>query len=144
MGVPTPVTPEVVCVIAGEYSVLIHSVGVSEASPTLIIGVTVMIPQARISLQPPVNGIQYSKVPATVGVPLMVMVLAVQEAVTPSGKPSGAAIPVAPVVVIVILGESGVLIHNVGISGVVTVFHCVTVILPVAFIVPQSPISGIV
>jgi hypothetical protein len=37
--------------------------------------------------------------PEAVGVPLMVMVLAAQAAVTPAGKPVGVPMPVAPVVV---------------------------------------------
>ena len=60
-------------------------------------------------------------VPATVGAPLMVIVLASQEAVTPVGKPVAVPIPVAPVVLCVI-GVKMVLIHNVGaLEAVVTV-----------------------
>jgi len=39
------------------------------------------------------------KVPVTVGVPIMVIVLAAQLAVTPSGNPVGVPIFVAPVVI---------------------------------------------
>ena len=60
-------------------------------------------------------------VPATVGAPLMVMVFASQEAVTPGGKPVAVPIPVAPVVLCVI-GVKMVLIHKVGaLEAVVTV-----------------------
>ena len=52
--------------------------------------------------------------PLSVGVPLMVMVLLAQMAFTPSGKPVGVPISVAPVVVWVIDGKI-VLIHNVGV-----------------------------
>ena len=52
-------------------------------------------------------------------------------------------IPVAPVVVLVIL-VSGVLIHKVGVEEAVpAVLAAVTVIVPVAFIVPQPPAKGI-
>ena len=53
------------------------------------------------------------KVPDAVGVPLIVIVLLAQEAVTPAGSPEAVPIPVAPVVVCVILGNK-VLIHNTG------------------------------
>ena len=71
------------------------------------------------------------------------MVLAAHVAVTPAGKPVGAPIPVAPVVVIVILGAIAVLIQRVGDEdGSPTVFAGVTVIAPVALTVPQPPVNG--
>ena len=83
------------------------------------------------------------KVPAAVGVPLIVMVLEAQAAVTPAGKPVAEPIPVAPVVAIVIL-VSAVLIHKVGVlDGVPAVLAGVTVMVPVAFTVPQPPVKGI-
>jgi hypothetical protein len=52
--------------------------------------------------------------------------------------------PVAPVVAIVML-VSAVLIHKVGVlDGVPAVLFGVTVIVPVALIVPQPPVKGIV
>ena len=73
----------------------------------------------------------------------MVMVLAAQAAVTPAGKPVAAPMPVAPVVVCVRLGDSAVLIHLVcGVDAVAVMFG-VTVIVPVAFTVPQPPVNGI-
>ena len=76
------------------------------------------------------------------GVPLIVIVLAAQAAVTPAGNPVAVPIPVAPVVVCVI-GVRAVLIHNVGVEEAVpTVLDGVTVIVPVALIVPQPPVSG--
>ena len=52
-------------------------------------------------------------------------------------------IPVAPVVVIVILGEIAVLIQRVGEEeGVPAVLTVITVMLPVAFILPQPPVNG--
>ena len=54
------------------------------------------------------------KVPDAVGVPLMVMVLLAQAAVTPAGKPVAVPIPVAFVVVCVILVRA-LLIHKVGV-----------------------------
>jgi hypothetical protein len=72
----------------------------------------------------------------------MVMVLASQAAETPAGKPAGAPIPVAPVVVWV-MGVSAELIHNVGVEeGALAVLAEVTVIVPVALIDPHPPVSG--
>jgi len=79
----------------------------------------------------------------------MVMVFDAQVALTPAGKPfapdtPALEIPVAPVVVIVI-SVKAVLIHNVGVEdGVPAVFAGVTVIVPVAFTLPQPPVNGIV
>ena len=55
----------------------------------------------------------YVNVPEVVGVPEMVIVLLVQDAVTPGGKPVGVPIPVAPVVVWVILVKV-LFVNNVG------------------------------
>ena len=80
--------------------------------------------------------------PEAVGVPLIVMVLAAHAAVTPAGKPVAAPMPVAPVVVCVI-GVKAVLIHSVGVDeATLAVLLAVTVIVPVAFIAPQPPVSG--
>ena len=80
---------------------------------------------------------------AVVGVPLMVIVLPLKEALAPAGKPVGVPIPVAPVVVNVI-GVSAVLTQSVGEDdGALTVLFGVTVMVPVAFTVPHPPISGI-
>ena len=71
-------------------------------------------------------------VPETVGVPLMVIVLPDQLAVTPVGKPVGVPIPVAPTVVWVI-GVSTVLGHKVGaLEAALTVLFGGTIIVPVA------------
>jgi hypothetical protein len=73
-----------------------------------------------------------------------VIVFDAQAAATPVGKPVAVPMPVAPVVVCVI-AVSGVLIHNVGVEdAAVTVLFAVTVIVPVAFTVPQPPVSGMV
>ncbi len=83
-------------------------------------------------------------VPATVGVPLIVIVLLLKVAVTPVGKPVTVPMPVAPVVEIV-TGVKGALIHNVGVAeGGAAVFKGFTVIVPVALTVPHPPVSGIV
>ena len=72
----------------------------------------------------------------------MVIVLPAQAAVTPAGKPVGAPMPVARVVVWVI-EVSAVLIQSVGVEeAAVTVMFAVTVIVPVALTVPQPPVSG--
>ncbi len=55
VGVPIPVAPEVVCVIAVS-AVPIQSVGVDEAAPAVLAGVTVMVPVALTVPQPPVRG----------------------------------------------------------------------------------------
>ena len=82
-------------------------------------------------------------VPDAVGVPLIVIVLVAQAAVTPVGKPVAAPIPVAPVVVCVIAVRA-VLTHKVGVlDAVLTVLAGVTVIVPVALTVPQPPVTGI-
>ena len=81
-------------------------------------------------------------VPAAAGVPLIVIVLLAQAAVTPVGKPVAVPIPVAPVVVCVI-AVSAVLLHKVGVlDAALTVLAGVTVIVPVAFTVPQPPVTG--
>ncbi len=81
--------------------------------------------------------------PDAVGVPLIVIVLDENDALTPAGKLVGAPIPVAPVVVIVMFGEIAVLIHNVGDEeGVAAVLFAITVMVPVAFTLPQPPVNG--
>jgi hypothetical protein len=80
--------------------------------------------------------------PEAVGVPLMVMVLLAQAAVTPAGSPVGVPMPVAPLVVCV-MAVSGVLMHNVGVEEAApTALLSTTVMVPVAFTVPQPPVSG--
>jgi hypothetical protein len=66
-------------------------------------GVTVIVPLASAVPQPPVKIILYSKVPAAVGVPNIVISLADHSALTPGGKPDAiVSIPIAPVVAILI------------------------------------------
>ena len=86
------------------------------------------------------------KVPDAVGVPLIVITLLAQTAVTPAGNPVAVPMPVAPVVVIVIFVKA-VFTVNVGLDeGVPAVFgvHDDTVMVPVAFTLPQPPVKGIV
>ena len=77
----------------------------------------------------------------------MVIVFDAQVALTPAGKPfapdtTALDIPVAPVVEMV-MSVKAVLIHNVGVEeGVPAVFKGVTVIVPVAFTLPQPPVNG--
>ena len=77
----------------------------------------------------------------------MVMVFDAHVAKTPAGKPFAPdtpafEIPVAPVVAIVMF-VSTVLIHKVGVEeGAPAVFAAVTVIVPVAFTLPQPPVNG--
>ena len=72
------------------------------------------------------------------------MMFAAQLAVTPAGKPAAAPIPVAPVVVWVMF-VIAVLIHTVGVDDATdTVMFGLTIIVPVAFTVPQPPVKGMV
>ena len=83
-------------------------------------------------------------VPAAVGVPEIVMVLDAQAAVTPAGRPVAVPIPLAPVVVCVIAVRA-VLIQRVGVEDAApTVLSSVTVMVPVAFTLPQPPVKGMV
>jgi len=71
----------------------------------------------------------------------MVIVLGAQDAVTPVGKPVGAPMPVAPVVVCVIAVRA-VLIQSVGVDeAALTVLFGLTMMVPVALTV-QPPING--
>ena len=78
----------------------------------------------------------------------MVMVLDAQLALTPAGKPltpdtPELEIPVAPVAVWVIFVRA-VLMHKVGlVDAALAVLAAVTVIVPVAFTLPQPPVNGI-
>ena len=84
------------------------------------------------------------KIPDAEGVPLMVMVLPAQVALTPAGKPVAEPIPVASVVVCVIEVVNAVLIHNVGVlEAALAVLAAVTVIVPVALTLPHPPVNGI-
>ena len=55
VAVPIPVAPAVTCVMAVN-AVLMHRVGVEEAAPTVLSGVTVIVPVAETLPQPPVSG----------------------------------------------------------------------------------------
>ena len=55
VAVPIPVAPVVVCVIAVSAA-LIQRVGVEEAAPTVLAGVTIMVPVAFAVPHPPVRG----------------------------------------------------------------------------------------
>ena len=74
----------------------------------------------------------------------MVMVLDAKAAVTPAGNPVAVPMPVAPVVACVIL-VNAVLMHKVGVDEAApAVLFGVTVIVPVAFTLPQPPVNGMV
>ena len=69
------------------------------------------------------------------------MVFDAKAAVTPAGNPVAAPIPVAPVVVWVIF-VNAVLIQSVGVDDATpAVLLAVTVMVPVAFTVPQPPVE---
>ena len=82
--------------------------------------------------------------PVAVGVPLIEMVLFAQVALTPLGKPVGVPIPVAPPVAMVMLGDNATFTQVVRGAGAAAVLLAVTVMVPVAFTVPQPPVNGIV
>ena len=74
--------------------------------------------------------------------PFIVIVLDAKDAVTPTGNPVAAPMPVAPVVVWVI-SANAVLIHSVGFDDAApAVLFAATVIVPVALTVPQPPVNG--
>ena len=82
--------------------------------------------------------------PAAVGVPLIVIVLDAQEAVTPAGSPVAVPIPVAPVVVWIIEGNA-VLMQRAGVEEAdPAVLSGVTVMVPEAFTVPHPPVNGMI
>ena len=81
-------------------------------------------------------------VPLAVGVPLIVITFAAQATLTPAGRPVAAPMPVAPLVVWVIFVRA-VLMHRVGVEDAApTVLSFNTVMVPVAFTVPQPPVNG--
>ena len=81
--------------------------------------------------------------PLWVGVPLTVITFEAQLAVTPAGNPVAVPMPVAPVVACVILVIAA-LTHSVGDEEAApAVLTADTVIVPVAFTLPQPPVSGI-
>ena len=55
VAVPMPVAPVVACVILVK-TVLIHNVGEDDATLAVLLAVTVIVPVALITPQPPVNG----------------------------------------------------------------------------------------
>ena len=71
----------------------------------------------------------------------MVIILLDQAADTPIGRPVAPPMPMVPVVECVIL-VNDVLIHNVGVDeGEPAVFNGLTVIVPIALILPHPPVS---
>jgi hypothetical protein len=72
----------------------------------------------------------------------MVIILLAQLAVTPGGKPFAIPIPCVPVVECVI-AVNALLIHKVGVAeAALAVLFGFTVMVPVAVILPQPPVSG--
>ena len=90
-------------------------------------------------------------VPDAVGVPLIVIVLAFQEAVTPAGKLLGTPMPVAPVVVWVI-AVSAVLIQSVGeddaaltvLAGVTVTSRSIVLLVSLQVVTPTPLLFGVV
>ena len=142
-----PVALVVVCVMEVK-GVLIQRVGDDEADPATISGVTVIVPVIVFvpPVQPPVIVTVYVNVPDSVGVPLIVTVFELHEPVTPAGNPVTVA-PVASVVAYVMF-VIAVLMHRVcalvpAAELKAIVLFGLTIIVPVAFTVPQPPVNGI-
>ena len=113
----------------------------------VLFGVTVIVPVAVTVPQPPVRVIVYGNEPETDGVPVIVYAPPTKLPVTPVGRPVIVAVvvPVTAKVISVI----GVLIHKVWLVMAsadvnVIVLFGVTVMVPVAMIVPQPPVRLIV
>src|SRR6185295_9468139 len=142
-----PVAPVVlyVIVVIGVFKhTVCASVPAADVSVMVLFGVTVIVPLAVITPQPPVSVTVSGHEPVTVGVPLIVTTLAAHGPVTPAGRPVKVA-PVAPVVPYVMLAIA-VLIQTVCASVPaadvsVMVLFGVTVIVPLAVITPQPPVS---
>ena len=83
-------------------------------------------------------------VPFSVGVPLMVMVLEAQVAVTPTGSPVAVPIPVAPLVVWVIAGKTVFIQTDGDVEAALTVLAGEILSVPVASTFPQPPVKGMV
>jgi hypothetical protein len=71
------------------------------------------------------------------------MISEAQIAVTPAGRPVGVPIPVAPVVICVI-SDRYVWMHSVGVAEAAETVFAETVMVPVALVLPQPPVSGMV
>ena len=142
VAVPMPVAPVVVWEIFVSAE-LMHNTGIEDAALAILTGLTLITPMALKVSQPPVRGMLYTNTPEIRGVPLIVIRLDDHSAETPSGRPTAAPIPVAPLVLWVML-VSVVLTHKVGDElATLTVLAGVTVIVPVAFNIPQSPNNSI-
>ncbi|MNY49423.1 hypothetical protein D3C86_1848460 [compost metagenome] len=59
----------------------------AEVKVIVLVGFTVIVPVAFTAFEQPVKGMLYGKVPVAVGVPLIVIILLFQTAVTPAGNP---------------------------------------------------------
>ncbi len=142
LGVPIPLAPVVVCVI-GVIGLLIQSAEELDAELTVFKLSAVIVPIALIVAQANGTLIVYGNTPGWVTVPLMVIVSASHEVDTPGGSPVEVPVPVAPATTCFI-GVIELLTHNLGEDDVIVIMLFVTVIVPVAFTVPQPPLSGIV
>lgn len=71
----------------------------------------------------------------------MVITFPDHAALTPAGKPVAVPIPVAPVVAWVIF-DIAALTHKVGVLDATPAVFMATVIVPVAFTLPQPPVKG--
>ncbi|NBW33316.1 MAG: hypothetical protein EBR22_05110 [Cytophagia bacterium] len=114
----------------------------------MLVGLTIMLPVAVLNPpgHPPVMVTVYPNVPETDGVPLIVSTLEFHVPATPGGSPETSA-PVAMVVLKVMLVKA-VLIQTTGLllpapELKVIVLFGLTIIVPIAFTVPQPPVKRI-
>ena len=75
--------------VIGTSAVLIHKVGDDDAAPAVLFGVTVIVPGGIDCSATACEWYGVSKYSRAVGVPLIVITLASQAAVTPAGKTYG-------------------------------------------------------
>ena len=147
--VPIPVAPVVVCVIAVVNAVLIHNVGVLEAALIVLMqGVT----DEEVKEETELPTAFVATTVKVYVVPLVNPVTIMGEVAPVAVIPPGLEVTVYPVIGLppVLLGATNATLAEasptvatilVGEPGTVVI---ITVILPVAFIVPQPPVRGII
>ena len=137
LAVPIPVAPVVVCVMLFN-TVLLHSVGVDEATPAVLFAITVTILVSIVLLQPPVPVSEYviTDVPGETAVITPVDELTVATAVVPDVHVP----PVLPLLVNVVvpLGQMACVPLIVPALGAAVT---VTVLVAVALVHPPLPVT---
>jgi hypothetical protein len=82
------------------------------------------------------------KVPDAVGVPLIVIVFADHDAVTPVGSPIGVPIP-AVATVVCVMAVSGVFMHKVGVDEAAPTLNSGSTVTLVVALVPLQPLAAV-